>query len=78
MATVTVSELKCEGAKDCIKACPVDVFAMRRPDPNLPWTVRFKVLVHGGKQAYARNEKACTACMACVEACPERAITVTA
>lgn len=75
---VVVNERRCEGAKDCIEACPERVFAMREPDPSLPWFVRLKVKVHGGKQAYARNEAACTGCMKCVPACPEKAITVTA
>ena len=78
MAQVTVDPRRCEGAKDCIAVCPERVFAMRSPDPSLPWHVRLKVRVHGGKQAYVANEAACTACMECVKACPEKAISVVA
>jgi NAD-dependent dihydropyrimidine dehydrogenase PreA subunit len=76
--SVEVNPLRCEGAKDCITACEPRVFAMRPPPEGLPLLIRFKVMVHGGKQAYARNESACTGCMKCVEACPEDAIRVTA
>jgi ferredoxin len=37
-----------------------------------------KVAVHGGKQARVENASACTACMKCVDVCPEDAIVVTA
>ena len=43
----------------------------------LPLLVRLKVWAHGGKQAFVVNEAACTACMKCVEVCPEDAIRVT-
>ena len=75
--SVVVDERRCEGAKDCIKACEPQVFAMRAPNPALPFLVRLKVRVHGGKQAYVKDEPSCVGCMKCVAACPERAITVT-
>jgi NAD-dependent dihydropyrimidine dehydrogenase PreA subunit len=77
MAHVTVDPRRCEGAKDCIEVCPERVFAMRKPDPSLSLLLKLKVAVHGGKQAYAAKEEACTACMKCVDACPEKAIAVT-
>src|SRR5437764_155219 len=67
---------RCEGAKDCVRACTARVFAMRRPDPGAPWFVKLKVAVHGGKQAYVADEAACTGCMKCVAVCPEHAIQV--
>ncbi len=53
------------------------VFAMRPMDPGLPFLVRLKVRVHGGKQAVVEREELCAGCGMCVEACPEKAITVT-
>jgi NAD-dependent dihydropyrimidine dehydrogenase PreA subunit len=78
MAKVTIDVLRCEGAKKCAQQCPENVFVMRKPDYALPLLVRLKVLAHGGKQAVVANEAACTACMKCVEVCPEHAITVAA
>lgn len=75
---VEVNARRCEGAKDCIEVCEPRVFAMRPPPDELPWYLKLRVKVHGGKQAYPRNEAACTGCMKCVSACPEKAITVTA
>ena len=77
MAHVTVNPRRCEGAKDCVRVCPERVFAMKDVEPTLPWWIRLKVRVHGGRQAYVRHEEKCTACMKCVEACPEDAIRVT-
>ena len=78
MASVVVDPKRCEGAKDCIDVCEAKVFAMQAPDPALGPLIRFKVFVHGGKQAFARHPDRCTACLKCVAACPEKAITVTA
>ena len=76
MAQVNVDPLRCEGAKKCAQVCPAAVFAMRPPDPGLPFVVRLKVAFHGGRQASVVDEAACTACMLCVAACPEMAIAV--
>ena len=76
MTTVTIDPMRCEGAKKCAVVCETKVFVMKKPDPGLPWYVRLKVLAHGGKQAFVRDESACTACMKCVELCPEDAIVV--
>ncbi len=76
MPKVTVDDHKCEGAKKCLQVCPTQVFALRPVDPSLPFFVRLKVRVHGGKQANVVNESACTGCMKCVEVCPEDAIVV--
>jgi NAD-dependent dihydropyrimidine dehydrogenase PreA subunit len=78
MAIVKIDPLRCEGAKKCARECPERVFEMRKVDPSLPFLVRLKVAFHGGKQAVVVNEAACTACMKCVEVCPEHAITVVA
>ena len=78
MAKVVVDALRCEGKKSCAQLCPEGVFRMERAPRTLPLLVRIKVAVHGGRQAIVVNEAACTACMKCVDACPERAIRVTA
>ena len=77
MATVVVDPRRCEGAKDCIDVCEPKVFAMQKPNPSVGVLVRLKVFVHGGRQAFARHPDRCTACMKCVDACPEHAITIT-
>jgi NAD-dependent dihydropyrimidine dehydrogenase PreA subunit len=78
MPTVTVDPLRCEGKKKCVEVCPMGVFAMRPMDPSLslPLLVRFKVRVHGGKQAKVEKGHLCAGCGMCVEACPEKAIRV--
>ncbi len=78
MAKVVVDPLRCEGKKDCVRVCPEAVFRMEKVPTSLPVLVLVKVYVHGGKQAVVQNEAACTACGKCVEACPERAIAVSA
>ncbi len=78
MAKVVVDPLRCEGKKDCVRVCPEAVFRMEKVPTSLPVLVLVKVYVHGGKQALVHNEAACTACMKCIDACPERAIQVTA
>jgi NAD-dependent dihydropyrimidine dehydrogenase PreA subunit len=77
MASVVVDPLRCEGKKTCAQVCPAADCAIRKTDVELPLLVRLKVWAHGGKQAFVVNEAACTACMKCVEVCPEDAIRVT-
>jgi NAD-dependent dihydropyrimidine dehydrogenase PreA subunit len=76
MTRVTVDPRRCEAKLDCIRVCPEHVFAMRTPAPGQPWYIALKVRIHGGKQAAVVNEAACTACMKCVDVCPEGAIQV--
>jgi NAD-dependent dihydropyrimidine dehydrogenase PreA subunit len=44
------------------------------PRRELGWFARAKLLVHGGRQAFAVRAGDCHACGLCVKACPERAI----
>ncbi|MEJ1962112.1 MAG: 4Fe-4S dicluster domain-containing protein [Gammaproteobacteria bacterium] len=74
--TVTVDPRRCEGEAACIKVCPARVFRMVKPAPGIPVLTRIKVAFHGGRQGAVRNEAECIGCLKCVEACPERAITV--
>jgi NAD-dependent dihydropyrimidine dehydrogenase PreA subunit len=78
MAKVVVDAMRCEGKKTCAQVCPESVFRLEKVPTSLPVLVLVKVFVHGGKQAVVANEAACTACMKCVEACPENAIRVSA
>ena len=78
MANVSVDPMRCEGKKTCARLCPEGVFRMEKAPTSLPVLVLVKVFVHGGRQAVVANEAACTACMKCVDACPEKAIRVTA
>ena len=71
---------KCEAKEDCVRVCPYDVFAIRalNADEKAPrgFVGRIKLLVHGGKQAFAVKAADCHACGLCVKACPEGAITL--
>ena len=73
-----VDPLRCEGKATCAEICPTDVFELRKLGEAerraLPMLVRFKVLVHGGKQAFVVRAEACEACGLCVTACPELAV----
>jgi 4Fe-4S ferredoxin len=76
MPTVTVDPRRCEGKEKCVEVCPMGVFAMGSMEPGLPFLIRLKVRVHGGKQAKAERGHLCAGCGLCVEACPEKAIRV--
>ena len=78
MAKVRVDPLRCEGKRSCALICPAGVFRLEKAPTSLPITTLVKVFVHGGRQAIVVDEAACTACMKCIEVCPEEAIRVTA
>ncbi len=73
-----VDTSRCEGKQDCVRVCPYDVFEVRRltagERQGLPLLSRFKVAVHGGKQAFVVKGDQCHSCGLCVRACPEHAI----
>ena len=73
---------RCEGMEDCVRVCPYDVFAVRKLTEEerapLGRLTRFKVFVHGGKQAFVTRKEDCHACGQCVRACPEKAIALRA
>ncbi len=73
-----IDPLRCEGKAACLAVCPQDVFVLRtltREEKSvLTPLVRFKIWVHGGKQAFVDSPDACHACGLCVPACPEDAI----
>ena len=76
-----VDSHKCEGKEDCVRVCPYDVFTVRKLSTDeraaLPFFVRLKVAVHGGKQAFVTKPDQCHSCGLCVTACPEKAIRLT-
>jgi NAD-dependent dihydropyrimidine dehydrogenase PreA subunit len=69
---------RCEGKADCVRVCPVGVFAVgtlpaaQRTELNLAG--RLKGFVHRWQQAMLIKADACEACGLCVSACPEKAI----
>lgn len=71
---------RCEAKADCVTVCPYHVFEVgpvpvaERRALSVPG--RIKLLVHGGKQAFAPRADACRACGLCVSVCPEQAITL--
>ena len=73
---------RCEAKADCVRVCPYTVFEVRRLTAEerapLSFVGRMKLLVHGGRQAFAVRADACHACGLCVKACPERAIRLVA
>lgn len=75
-----VNHGRCEAKRACVEVCPYDVFEVRRIDPAdyapLGLLAKLKVRVHGMQTAYTPRADACRACGLCVEACPERAITL--
>jgi 4Fe-4S ferredoxin len=77
-----IDSRRCEAKADCVQVCPYDVFTVRRltdaERSALGLLTRFKVFVHGGKQAFAERAEDCHACGKCVAACPEKAIKLRA
>ncbi len=80
---VRIDRNRCEGKEDCAKVCPEGVFEIRRlTDAEFAtvtgWFNRFRVRVHGRRQAFAVHQADCRNCRRCEAACPEQAITVLA
>jgi len=77
-----INRNRCEAQADCVRVCPFDVFEIQPLTDDdragLSLRGRLKAWAHGGRQAYAVNAAACHACGLCVDACPERAITLKA
>jgi NAD-dependent dihydropyrimidine dehydrogenase PreA subunit len=73
-----IDPTRCEGKADCLRVCPHGVFDLRKltseEKSTLPMLARFKVAVHGGRQAFVERGADCHACGLCVTACPEKAI----
>jgi 4Fe-4S ferredoxin len=73
-----IDPMRCEAKAPCVPICPYDVLLIRSVSPvekaKLPLMGRFKLFVHGGKQAFVADPDACRGCGLCVKACPEKAI----
>ena len=71
---------RCEGKADCVRVCPVGVFAVDTLPPaqrsGLTFKGRLKGYAHRWQQALLVQPQACEACGLCVSACPEDAITL--
>ena len=71
---------RCEGKGECVRVCPVSVYAVGTLPPeqrsSLGLRARLKGMAHRWQQALLVNPGACEACGLCVQACPERAITL--
>lgn len=71
---------RCEGKQACVEACPYDVFSMGTLSPEQRGTLslggKLKGFMHRWHQAFATSADACRACGRCVDACPEKAITL--
>jgi NAD-dependent dihydropyrimidine dehydrogenase PreA subunit len=75
-----IDPLRCEGKGPCVPICPYSVLGIQLVPHEQKATMspiaRFKLFVHGGKQAFVLNEDTCRGCGLCVQACPEKAITL--
>ena len=71
---------RCEGKADCVRVCPVSVFAVatlpKSERAGLGLRGRIKGMAHRWQQAVLVNADACEACGLCVKACPEDALTL--
>lgn len=77
-----IDSSRCEAKEDCVRVCPYNVFSIRKltdaERASLGLLTRFKVFVHGGKQAFVTRPDDCHGCGLCVTACPEKAIKLRA
>jgi 4Fe-4S ferredoxin len=75
-----IDRSRCEAKADCVSICPYQVFEIHTlttaERKELGVAGRLKLLVHGGKQAFAVRTDACRACGLCVRACPGQAIAL--
>ena len=76
MAKVLIDKDACLGRQDCIHVCEPAVFGYAKAK-DVSFATKMKLMIESkGHQAFVENEAACTACMKCVEVCPEGAIEV--
>ena len=73
-----VDRNRCEGKGECVRVCPVGVYAVgtlpRAERASLSTKGKIKGFVHRWQQALLVHEAACEACGLCVSACPEQAL----
>ena len=75
-----VDRSRCEGKAECVRVCPVSVYAVgtlpREQRAGLGLRGNLKGMAHRWHQALLINAAACEGCGLCVQACPEDAITL--
>jgi 4Fe-4S ferredoxin len=75
-----IDRARCEGKGECVRVCPVSVYAVGTLPAALRTGLglrgRLKGMAHRWQQALLVNAGACEACGLCVQACPERAISL--
>ncbi len=75
-----INRNRCEGKAACVPVCPHAVLGVRKfaraELPGLTLVGQLKAWVHGGMQAELLQPDLCQACGLCVQACPEKAITL--
>ncbi|WP_322751665.1 MULTISPECIES: ferredoxin family protein [unclassified Frankia] len=80
VALPIIDRNRCEGKEDCVVVCPYDVFEVRKlteqEREGMSLLGSLKYLAHGRRQAVVAKPMDCHACGLCVQACPEKAITL--
>jgi len=77
-----VSLTRCETKGPCLEVCPYSVFEIRSLTQKDWDTIpskfsRLKVWLGGSRASFVARPDDCHACGLCVQACPEKAITLT-
>jgi NAD-dependent dihydropyrimidine dehydrogenase PreA subunit len=71
---------RCEGKGPCVLACPTAVLAMGvlsvQQRRSLGLVGRIRAWAHHHRQVVVVAPERCEACAACVEVCPEQAISL--
>jgi 4Fe-4S ferredoxin len=76
----SIDHARCEGKLACVAVCPEDVFEIRRLEQadfaRLSLLGKMRSVLHGKQTVYATGADRCGTCGLCVDACPEKAITL--